>query len=42
MIAKQPTSLPLQDDCNTRMDTKQCITKERQTKNSHKNGKYVK
>ena len=31
---KQRT-LPLQDDCKARMDTKYCITKQRQTKNPH-------
>ena len=27
-------SIPLQDDCKTRMDTKYCMTKQRQTQNS--------
>ena len=29
-------SLPLQDDCKTRMDTEQCLAKQRHTLNSHK------
>ena len=33
--AKQPALSPHQDDCNTRMDTKQCTTKHRTITDSH-------